>query len=768
MLRSLLTTKLHKPQLPTNVIAKTELLKDSDRASVILVSAQAGAGKSTIVSAWLSEQSRIHCWYSLDEWDNDLTQFLAYLIAGINSMEGQSSAQLEQMLDGFQAIGLEGFLKGLTHHLHTIDHPFILVLDDYQVIENIQIHQVLRTMIEHMPKGMQIVLITREDPPIPLSKLRASKRLLEIRISDLKFTADEVKTFFRQQLNLTLPEEQLQLVYKRTEGWVAGLQLAALSMRGLEDKSSFIKAFTGSHYYIMDYLIEEVLENQTLEIKEFLLKTAMLEFFSGELCDAVVPLATGTGGAIINRLVRTNSFVIPMESSREWYRYHHLFRDLLRQRLEQQPQANIRMLHYRAGCWFKIKGRDQEAIHHLLKAEAFAEAAALIECQWDSMDMQLQAASWLELAKRLPATILEKSPVLTVGYGWALLDMGDIEGGRVWLDKAQSLYDQYQATESRSDFLVSDTVQFDLLPATIASARGYIAAAKGDMDGVFKHTREALAYIPPGHHQKRGVVTMLLAIAYWGTGQLDLAETCIARSLESASHPDSALTYNSFYLVLGEIYIQQGHLGKAYDLFEQTIARVVKENQVPVLLASLYLGLAKVAFLRGENQQAYGFLEESKGYGQRYSLMDWKYKYYFILARVYCSEGFIDLARDCLRESRTHYFMNPLPDDISFEELALAIDRAEKQQSSGSIPDASNIDGVFLQAQVNRSLAEPLTVRELEVMTLLAAGLSNREIGSTLFLALSTVKGYNQTIYGKLGVRRRTEAVIKAKELGLA
>lgn len=767
MIVPVLTSKLHKPQLPDNMVLRTGLLKDSNRASVILVSAQAGSGKSTIVSAWLSEQNRSYCWYALDEWDNDLQQFFAYLIAGVNSLDKKPSAQLEQMLEAFQSIGLEGFLKGFVQRLHTIDHPFIMVFDDYQTIQNNQIHQVLKTIIEHMPKWMQLVLITREDPPLPLAKLRASKKLLEVRISDLKFTTDEVRTFFLQQLNLSLRDEQLQLVCKRTEGWIAGLQLAALSMRGLVDKSGFIEAFTGSHYYVMDYLIEEVLENQTLEIKEFLLKSAVLESFSGELCDAVVPLEPGKGRVIIEKLVRTNCFIIQLESSREWFRFHQLFRDLLRERLEQKPKAEIEMLQYRAGCWFKTAGREQEAIHHFLKAEAYEEAAALIECKWDSMDMQLQSSSWMDMAKRLPASILEKSPVITMGFGWTLLDNGDVESGKTWIDKAQALYEEYQSTDKRKDLLISDAVQFELLPATIASARGYIAAATGDLENVFKHSQDALAKIPSGQYQKRSVVTMLLAIAHWSAGEFKEAETFIAQSIENAGHSGSLLTYNSFYMVLGELYIQQGHLSRAYDVFEQTIESVVREDQAPILLASLYLGLAKVAFLRGENQQAYAFLEDSKRYGQKYALMDWKYKYYLILARVYCSEGFIDLARDCLRESKSHYFMNPVPDDISFEEVDAAIDLAETLQKSGLNAEVGITKKAFFQEHVNQSLDEPLTVRELEVLTLIASGLSNSEISSTLFLALSTVKGYNQTIYGKLQVKRRTEAVMKAKVLGL-
>jgi LuxR family maltose regulon positive regulatory protein len=784
---TVLSAKLHKPQLSDNFIARAELLKDCHRANVVLVSAQAGSGKSTIISAWLSEQDRPYSWYSLDEWDNDVTQFFAYFIAVIKSIDRQAAESLEQLHEAFQSVGFEAFMRALVHQLHAIDHAFILVLDDYHVIRNDQIHQVLRTILEHLPQSMQLVLITREDPPFPLAKLRAGKGLFELRISQLRFTEDEVRAFFSQQLNLTLEEEQLQHLIKRTEGWIAGLQLTALSMQGLEDVGGFIEAFTESHYYIMDYLMEEVLDRQAPEIKDFLLKTSLFEFFSVELCEAVVQLKPNAGSAIIEKLVKANSFIIPTESSRKWYRYHHLFRDLLRQRLEHEPEMDLDKLHRRAGCWFKNEGRDQEAIHHFLKANACEEAAALIECKWAEMDMQLQAASWLSMAKRLPVTIIERSPVLAMGYGWALLDTGDIEGSGVWLDKAQVLYDLYQSTECPEGILISDTLQFDLLPATIASARGYLAASKGDMEGTFKHTQDALMLIPSDNHQKRGLAAMMLAVVHWGKGELLEAEAVIKQCLDDGSIAENPMAYNGIFMVLGELYIQQGRLNEASELFKQLISKVSKESLVPILLASLYLGLAKAAFLQGDNQQAYALLEDSKIYGRKYSLMDWKYKYYLILARVYCSEGFLDLARDCVRESKAHYFMNPIPDDITFDDMEIMIDQAEtsgrliqqsidegnnkasrqdlaKAESKGFYPN--NLP-LLKKEYANHALLNSLTVRELDVLALIASGLSNQEICDTLFLALSTVKGYNQTIYGKLQVKRRTEAAARAKELGL-
>ena len=769
MIFPVIMTKLHKPHLPDNVISRGELLKDSQWASVILVSAQAGSGKSTVVSAWLSEQDRAYCWYSLDDWDNDLLQFLAYLAEGIKTIDEQASEALKQLLGAFQSIGFEAFLRALINQLYTVKSPFILILDDYHVIRNEQIHQVLRTMLEHFPPSMQLVLITREDPPFPLAKMRAGKKLFEVRISELRFTEDEVKAYFSRQLPIPLEEAQLQQLIKRTEGWIAGLQMAALSMQGLDDIAGFIEAFTGSHYYVMDYLMEEVLERHSPEIKEFLLKTSILDSFSGGLCDALLQLEAGACSSIIERLVKTNSFIISTDSSHQWYRYHHLFRDLLRQRLEYQSKNTLESLHRQAGLWFKANGREQEAIHHLLKANAMEEAAALIECKWAEMDMQLQSASWLDMVKKLPSAILERSPVLSMGYGWALLDMGDMEACTEWFDKAQKLYNLCQTNARPDDMMIHDKTQFDLLPATIASAYAYISAATGDVEGTFKHALYALERIPKDQYSKRSVVDMLLGCAHWANGDLHEAESVIACSFKNMKRASNPLIENSYSMVLGELSIQQGFLSKAKTMFEQTISRLIQENLAAILLPSLFLGLAKIAFMQSDNRQAYALLEQSKTHGQRYALMDWKYKYYLLLARIYCSEGLYDLARDCIHESKAHYYMNPIPDDMAIDDVEIQIESASAQHPPGqTLGVKEKTEPAFIKEHANQSLSEPLTVRELEVLSLIVSGLSNQEICNRLFLALSTVKGYNQSIFGKLEVNRRTQAVAKAKELGLA
>lgn len=764
-----LLAKLHPPPPPEHMIPRGDLLKGNQSADVILVSAQAGSGKSTIMSAWLSDQGRPFCWYSLDSWDNDLLQFFTYLAEGFKTIDEQVSQALKQLLDAYQSVGFEAFLRSLIHQLHSIQSPFILVMDDYHAICNEQVHQVLRAILEHFPPQMQLVIITREDPPLRLARLRAGKRLLEIRISQLRFTDEEIRAYFANHLSFTLTRVQLRQIVRRTEGWIAGVQMAALAMQGHDNVDTFIDGFTGSQRYVMDYLMEEVLQRHPPEVKEFLLQSSLLDSFSGELCDSMLCLEVGSCGAIIDKLVRTNSFIIQMDASGEWYRYHHLFRDLLRQHLAHQSAYAPEILHHRAGRWFRDKGRAQEAICHLLQADAAAEAAALIERRWNEMDMQLHSASWLDTARRLPSDILERSPVLAMGYGWSLLDKGDIETCKWWFDKALKLHSLCQAEVRPQDVIIHDEIQFALLPATIASAHAYIAAATGDVEGTFTHARYALDHTPEDQYTKRSVVEMLLGLAHWKSGDLHEAEAVILRSFSNVRRTSNPIIEFSFHMVLGELYIQKGDLHKAKAIFEQTISKLSAGGPAAIMLPSLCLGLAKVALMQGDPGKAFTQLEQGKVQGQVYALMDWKYKYFLLLARIYCAEGLFDLARDCIRESKAHFYINPIPEDVTIGDVEKQIEiAAAHTQSLLTDGTKEEKNPVFIREHANQGLPEPLTARELEVLSLIASGLSNREICDRLYLALSTVKGYNQNIFEKLEVSRRTQAVLKAKELGLA
>ncbi len=763
---SVLTGKLHKPELPAGFVARRELPADCGWANVVLVCAQAGSGKSTAVSEWLSEQNKPYCWYSLDKWDNDPVQFLSYLVTAVKTFDESAYGALEQLLDAYSTVGFDAFLRALVYQLHTIAAPFILVLDDYHLIDNEQIHLLVKTLLEHFPPAMQLCIITREDPPLPLARLRAGRKLLELRIANLRFTGEQVKAYFIKQLGVTLEEEQLMQLLRRTEGWAAGLQMTALSMQGVSDIGQFMQMFSSSDYYMMDYLLEEVLDRHTAGVKAFLLSTSVLESFSAPLCDELLRLAPGASGEIIQTLVKTNSFIIPLDSPHRWYRYHHLFRDLLRQRLERRPPEEAEGLHLRAGLWFAKNGRDQEAIHHLLKGNA-AAAAGLIERKWAEMDVNVQSAQWLDMASKLPEAMLEQSPVLAMGFGWAMLDKGEVEACQPWFQKARALYDRRLSTPGDGGVVVADELQFQLLPATIASGYAYIAAATGDFEGTFTYTREALRLIPADQYFKRGMVSILLGIAYWRKGDLREAGAVLTESLKSIRSLVTPFFENSYQLVITELNIQLGELDKAKAQLEQTIARVTERKQAPIILASLYLGLAKIAFLRGDNAGAYALLDQSKAHGQMAALMDWRYQYNLLLARIYTREGLFELARDCVREGKASFHRNPVPYDFSLEDAQRMIDAAEEEGARMPPRQAAVRAQSFLREHANQALPEPLTVRELEVLELIIVGCSNEEICNKLFLALSTVKSYNQHIFGKLGVSRRTQAAARAKELGL-
>ena len=358
MTLSIMPTKLQKPQLPQAVVIKYETIQQLSAAKINIVCAQAGSGKSTSVSYWLSQQEAPYIWYALDEWDNELEQFIAYLTEGLKSIDVVVSDQMGQLLSAHQSIGDEALIKAFTTLLHTISQPFILVLDDYHTIQDKRIHQLMQTLIGHFPPVMHLCIISREDPPFSMAKLRSQRMLTALRMSDLRFTLEDTEAFFSNNIQNPLTLNQLEYLYGRTEGWIAGLQLTALSLQGVEDIDRFITDFSESHYYIMDYLLEEVLQRHSVSMREFLLKSSIFEYFSPELCDDVMDLKVGEGKKCIEFLIKTNSFLItlnamenvpPIDPEMGWFRYHHLFRELLRSRLTLLADVEISNLYLRAG-----------------------------------------------------------------------------------------------------------------------------------------------------------------------------------------------------------------------------------------------------------------------------------------------------------------------------------------------------------------------------------------------------------------------------------
>ena len=456
----ILATKLYIPPPRAKVVIRPRLIGQlntglSAGCKLTLISASAGFGKTTLISNWLASIKRQAAWLSLDEGDNDPTRFLIYVVSALQTIAPNVGEGLLDILQSSQPPPIEAILTTLLNEIAAIADNFIFVLDDYHMLDSKTVDNALTFLLEHQPPQMHLVITTREDPNLPLTRLRVHDQLTELRAADLRFTPSEAAEFLSQVMEINLSAEEVVILENRTEGWVAGLQLAALSMRGHQDVHGFIQAFAGDHQYIADYLVEEVLKRQPETIRNFLLQTAILYRLNGPLCDAV----TGqTGGkARLETLQRGNFFLIPLDDKRHWYRYHHLFADVLRMHLMAEQPDQVPALHRRASEWYKQNGLAADAIHHALAGGDFERAADLIELAIPEMRRRKQEATVLGWLKSLPNELLHCRPVLSVYYAGALLFSGDLEGVEVrlrdaerWLDNIANIGERTEAASAKT------------------------------------------------------------------------------------------------------------------------------------------------------------------------------------------------------------------------------------------------------------------------------------------------------------------------------
>src|SRR6266702_3338184 len=385
----ILATKLYLPRLRPNVVSRPRLierLNEGLHRKRTLIAALAGFGKTTLVSAWVAGCDRQVAWLSLDKGDSDPTLFLTYLVAALRTIAPNIGVGVLGALQSPQPPPTESILTALLNEITAIPDNFVLVLDDYHVIEAKPVDQALTYLVEHQPPQMHLVIATREDPQLPLARSRARGQLTELRAADLRFTPSEAAGFLNQGMGLNLSAEDITALETRTEGWIAGLQLAAISMQGQKDTTSFITSFTGSHHFVLDYLVEEVLGQQPESLQTFLLRTSILDRMSGSLCDAVLLNPSVSGQATLEYIEHANLFLVPLDNERRWYRYHQLFADLLRQRLQQRNASStgdevrdVTELHSRASVWYEDHGLSIEAFHHAANANDVARAERLIE-----------------------------------------------------------------------------------------------------------------------------------------------------------------------------------------------------------------------------------------------------------------------------------------------------------------------------------------------------------------------------------------------------
>ena len=878
-----LVTKLYIPPPRPKIIARTHLierLNEGLHRKLTLISAPAGFGKTTLVSEWVADCERLTAWLSLDETDNDPARFLTYLVAALQTVAANIGEGVLGVLQSPQPPPTDLILTTLLNEISTLPDKIVLVLDDYHVIDAKTVELAFTFLLEHLPAQMHLVMTTREDPRLPLARLRTRGELTELRAADLRFTASEAAEFLNPVMGLNLSAEDIAALEDRTEGWIAGLQLAAISMQGHQDATRFIQSFTGSHHFVLDYLVEEVLHQQSDSVQTFLLRTSILDRLCGPLCDAVLLDPSASGQETLEYIERANLFLVPLDNERRWYRYHHLFAELLRQRLYQGTASStgdavgeVTELHGRASVWYEENGLEIEAFQHAAAPHDVARAERLIEGR--GMPLQFRGAgapvlNWLE---SLPRTVLDASPSLWVTYAWTLLFSGQHTAVEEKLRDAEAALQDTEPDDRTRD-----------LEGRIASMRATLAIIQDDVDTIITQSRRALAYLHPDNLLMQTATTYTLGYAYQLQGdraaasqafteviatspsigdsiytiaatiglaqvqeadnQLFLATRSYRRVLQLAGNPpqpiacvaylglarisyqwndldaahqhgqqcfeltqqmESVATFPSYAVLLARLRLAQGDLPGAVAVLDEAEAFVrqhnfmfqmpeVAEAQVLTLLRqgqrvaaahlaqthNLSLGQARVHLAEGDPSAALAALEPVRQQAEAKAWQDERLKVLVLQALAYQAHGETDTAvqrlGDALALAKPGSFIRLFVDEglPMARLLAEAAAQGIMPGYTGSllaafddVVPASDGHPSRPPTKLAQSLIEPLSPRELEVLHLIAQGLSNHEIGERLFLALSTVKGHNRMIFGKLQVQRRTEAVARARELGL-
>ena len=811
------------------------------------------------------------------------------------------------MLDAIQSHQpppTESILTTLLNEVATIQDSFVLVLDDYHTIDSKPVNNALTFLVEHLPPQMHLVIATREDPPLPLARLRVRNQLTEMRAADLRFTPVEAAEFLNQMMGLNLSAENIAALEARTEGWVAGLQLAAISMQGREDSASFIKSFTGSHRFVLDYLAEEVLQRQPEPIRNFLLQTSILDRFCAALCNAVTERQDGK--ETLDTLERNNLFLIPLDDKRQWYRYHRLFADVLQAHLRDAQPDRVTDIHSRASAWHEQNGLRADAIRHALAAKEFSRAANLIELAFPAMSRERQFATFLGWLKLLPDEVVRVRPVLCYGYAFSSMSCGENESVEPLLQDAERWFNMGGRPESQPvGMVVADQEEFRRLPGLIALTRGGQALGRGDMPETVKYAQRVLDFAPERDYLMLGGAAAQLGLVAWARGDLDTARRMTAEGMENLQLGRYISPVIGCAITLSDILITQGELHKAMTTYERGLHWAMRAAAPTLAVqgaADMHVGMSSLHYEHNDLETATQCLLTSQALGELAGLPQNPYRWRAAMARIRQAQGDLDDAIQLLEEAERVYDGNFSPNvrpvatrkvwgwlaqgrlgealnwarqqglsaenelsylrefdhitlarillachqhdraDASIAEIMKLLERLLKDaeeggrkgsaieifilqalayQAQGDLPSAllhlqhalalaepqgyvrtfldegDNMRGLLREASAHKimpdytdkllaafeaekqksednpdlppvqPLIEPLSQRELEVLRLIAEGLSNQEICERLFLALDTVKGHNHRIFNKLQVQRRTEAIARARELGL-
>ena len=650
----LLGTKLHAPRRRQGLVARPRLggpTAGRDRPTLTLVSAPAGFGKTTLLTEWLARAGATApqtAWLSLDPRDSDPSVFWSYVLAAVREVAPEVGADALAALQSAPT-DLEGVVASLLNDLAGLTVDMDLVLDDYHVIESLDVHESMLFLVEHLPEQVHLVVASRSDPPWPLGRLRARGELLEVRAGDLRFSSDEAATYLNSAMDLGLTAADVEALDARTEGWIAALQLAALSLHGRDDPSGFIAGFAGDDRFVVDYLVDEVLDRQPEDIRSFLLDTSILGRLSGPLCAAVT--GCDDARAILEVLERSNLFVVALDVRRQWYRYHHLFADVLRARLADELPTHGAELHRRASEWFGANGDRAEAVRHALAGDDVERAAELIELSVQDLRQTRQDATLRAWMDALPEAVFANRPVLNLGRIGSRMVRSDVEGVDALLDEVEGWLDP---DRPKHDMVVHDHVELRRLPAQAAMYRAGLALLRGDLAATASHGERAAALSGPEDHLGRGAATALIGLAQWAAGDLGSAARQYAAAIAELTSAGLFASVLGCSLSLADMQIGQGLLGAA----ERTLAAALDlaaAHGPQRGTADMHIGLAEVHLERDERTAAAERVRVSLELGEQLALPQHAYRWRVVAARLRAIDGDHAGALDLLREAAQRY-----------------------------------------------------------------------------------------------------------------
>lgn len=667
MVSPLLETKLYVPAPRRAVVPRSRLherLNRGTQGKLTLVAAPAGFGKTTVLAGWLAADDRSAAWLSLDLGDNQSATFWAYLVAALQTVAPGVGDDALALAQSPQPPTTAAVLATLLNELNALSHDVVVVLDDYHVIDARDIHDGMTFLLDHLPPHVHLVIASRADPPLPLPRLRARGDLVEIRANDLRFTPDETAAFLNQAMGLDLSEADVAALDTRTEGWIAGLQLAALSLQGRADATGFVQAFAGDDRYVVDYLVDEVLTRQPEPVRSFLLHTAVLDRLNGPLCDAVT--GRDDSDTVLEALERDNLFVVALDDKRRWHRYHHLFADVLRVRVLAEHPDQVRVVHRRASAWYGQHGVPAEAIRHALAAEDFERAADLAERALPAMFKHRQEATIRAWVDVLPDELVRVRPVLNVGFVGALVSGGEFDGVEDRLRDAEQWLDPTAGRQRRggrpAEVVVVDDHGFQRLPGQIELYRTALALARNDVPATVRHARRTLDRSSDDDHLIRAGAAGMLGLASWASGDLDAAHGAYAECTAGLARVGHISDVLGCTIALADIRIAQGRLGEALHTYRRALQRV-SEPDAPVVrgTADMHAGMSEVCRERGDLHTARQHLRRCEELGEHAGLPQNPHRRRIATARIRQTEGRLGDAVDLLDEAERRYVSDFFP-----------------------------------------------------------------------------------------------------------